>query len=77
VVLAVALAVLPLCLLGAPVTVLARRDRRRFGSPDTARVEARADREPREACGRVRLANRFVAQGALGALRDRDHRDRH
>ncbi|MER5431672.1 hypothetical protein [Streptomyces sp. NPDC002588] len=68
----------PVVVLAAAVTVLVRRDRRRFsGGPDSARVEAEATRGLREARGRVRLSNRFVAPGTLGALRDRDDRSRY
>ena len=60
----VAFAVLLPVVLAASVTVLVRRDRRRFsGGPDSARVEAKANRDLREARGRVRLSNRFAAPG--------------
>ncbi|WP_327313874.1 hypothetical protein [Streptomyces sp. NBC_01235] len=75
---AVAFAVLLPLVLAASVTVLVRRDRRRFPEgPDSARVEARANLDLREARGRVRLSNRFAAPGTLGALRDRDDRSRY
>ncbi|MFC4507075.1 MULTISPECIES: hypothetical protein [Streptomyces] len=74
---AAAFAVLVLAL-AAAVTVLARRDRRRFSEgPESARIEAEATRHLREARGRVRLSNRFVAPGTLGALRDRDDNSRY
>ncbi|MDX3241422.1 hypothetical protein [Streptomyces sp. ME18-1-4] len=74
----VAFAVLLLLVLAASVTVLVRRESRRFSAgPDSARVEAKANRDLREARGRVRMANRLAAPGTLGALRDRDDRSRY
>ncbi|MFJ8108604.1 hypothetical protein [Streptomyces sp. NPDC096132] len=74
---AAAFAVLTL-VLAAAVTVLVRRDRRRFpAGPDSARIEADATRGLREGRRKAHLSDRFAVGGVLGALRDRDDNSRY